>query len=273
MALKSKITNEMLEDIENYAEDQYSLAEMFNELKISKKLMKDEQILNVYEKGLVKFYISMKALGLNDKDFIEDKKISIEQSNLWSVKYNKKIESEKQRIKNNKRNATKQFTNPLYSGMTNILNQNRNSSDSISIQQISDDILGIVKRLQDGETTDLLTTLVSNNLQLQMFNKQVTYNLMGKAGEALNNFELLSKMQLRVMNEVRKNTMAINEIVNPKRTTFIKEANQHNHLHQENSEKKLKNENELQKVEQLSAPEYVKDTEIIPPKQKVYEDK
>lgn len=40
--------------------------------------------------------------------------------------------------------------------------------------------------------------------------------------------------------------MAINEISNPKRTTFIKEANQHNHLHQ-NLEKKYENENELQK--------------------------
>jgi len=57
-------------------------------------------------------------------------------------------------------------------------------------------------------------------------------------------------MQLKVMQETRKSIMAINEISNPKRTTFIKEANQHNHLLQ-NLEKKVENENELQKPEQL----------------------
>ena len=39
------------------------------------------------------------------------------------------------------------------------------------------------------------------------------------------------------MQETRKSIMAINEITNPKRTTFIKEVNQDNYLHQ-NSEKK-----------------------------------
>jgi hypothetical protein len=48
------------------------------------------------------------------------------------------------------------------------------------------------------------------------------------------------------MQETRKSIMAINEITNPKRTTFIKKAEQHNHLHH-NSEKKDENKNELQK--------------------------
>jgi hypothetical protein len=57
-------------------------------------------------------------------------------------------------------------------------------------------------------------------------------------------------MQIKVMQETRKSIMAINEITNPKRTTFIKEANQHNHLHQ-NSEKKDENENELENEPRL----------------------
>ncbi len=69
-------------------------------------------------------------------------------------------------------------------------------------------------------------------------------------------------MQLKVMQETRKSIMAINEITNPKRTTFIKEANQHNHLHQ-NSEKKDENRNELQK------PTSYTEAEVVPIEEKV----
>ena len=61
--------------------------------------------------------------------------------------------------------------------------------------------------------------------------------------------------------------MAINEITNPKRTTFIKEANQHNHLHQ-NSEKKDESENEKQ-----IAHKEVTDAEVCEVKEPVNENK
>jgi hypothetical protein len=64
------------------------------------------------------------------------------------------------------------------------------------------------------------------------------------------------------MQETRKSIMAINEITNPKRTTFIKKAEQHNHLHQ-NSEKKDKNENELQKLEEPVKRDTISDAEIL----------
>lgn len=110
---------------------------------------------------------------------------------------------------------------------------------------------------------------MSNNLQLQTFNQTVTNNLTSGAGKQLDNYEILSKMQIRAMNERRKNILAINEICNPKRITFIKEANQHNHLHQKASEKKAENENELQKTEQIEALTVIEDVEIIPLKDKV----
>jgi hypothetical protein len=72
-------------------------------------------------------------------------------------------------------------------------------------------------------------------------------------------------MQLKVMQETRKSIMAINEITNPKRTTFIKEANQHNHLHH-NSEKKdeIKNEKQIAHKEAT-------DAELFEEKETVYE--
>ncbi len=237
------------------------------------ELLQNEQILEAYERGLEENYLLYSADGLSDEDIANDTEITAEQCLICSVKHSEDI-ANKIDIKNKKviRN-TQEFSDPLVSCINNILTQNKNSDSDVSDQQIADDILSIMKRLQSGNTQDLLITLIGNNMQLQLFNKNVTQNLVGDVGSKIDNYEILSKIQLRVMSEVRKNTMAINEIVNPKRTTFIKEANQHNHLHQENSEKKLENENELQKTEQLPAPGHVEDTEIIQSKEKVHEDK
>jgi hypothetical protein len=142
---------------------------------------------------------------------------------------------------------TKQFSDPLYSGMRNILNQNYKESAPISHDVLTEDIVKMVKKVQKGDTSDLITMLTTNILQLQLFNGVVTSNLMGDAGKKIDSFEILSNMQIKVMQETRKSIMAINEITNPKRTTFIKEVAQHNHLHS-NSEKKVEIESELQKA-------------------------
>ncbi len=92
-----------------------------------------------------------------------------------------------------------------------------------------------------GDTTPLLEILIGNMQQLHLFNGTIAQNFLDT--NSIDNFNKLSNMQLKVMQETRKSIMAINEITNPKRTTFIKEANQHNHLHQ-NFEKKDENENE-----------------------------
>lgn len=266
---KYKITDEMLENIEYYAEDEYSLDDMFDELNISKTLMKDEQIREAFERGLEKNYLIYAVDGMSDKDIADEFEITAEQCLLWSVKHSEKIKEAKQKIKDDKRHATKQFSDPLYSGMVNVIKQNGNSDIVISQKVLGDDIQAIVKKVKSGNADDLITMLTTNILQLQLFNGTVTQNLMGDAGKQLDNFEKLSSMQIKVMQETRKSIMAINEITNPKRTTFIKEANQHNHLHQENSQKKLQNENELQKVKQLEVPAVVTDAEIIPLKDKV----
>jgi hypothetical protein len=126
----------------------------------------------------------------------------------------------------------------------------------------------MVKKIQDGDSTDILTVLTTKIIQLQRFNGTVTSNLMGDAGKQVDNFNKLSNMQLKVMQETRKSIMAINEITNPKRTTFIKEANQHNHLHQ-NSEKKDDNSNELKNEAKLIEHDEVTEAEIMPVKERV----
>ena len=265
---KNKLTDEMLQSIELYAEDQYTLEDLFNELNISKKLMKDERVLQVFEKGLIKLYISMTSSGMSDVDIVDDFEININQCTLWHEKYSDEIKQAKQKIADDKKLATRQFSDPLISGLVNIMTQNGTSAEAISQKVLHDDIEKIIEKTKAGDTETLITILTTNIMQLQLFNGRVAGNLMGEVGKQLNNFEKLSNMQLKVMQETRKSIMAINEITNPKRTTFIKEANQHNHLHQ-NSEKNDENENELQKTKQIEESKTITEAEIIPIKEKL----
>lgn len=242
---KSTINNKILEDVELFAEDNYTLDELFDELKISSKLKKDEQILKAFEQGLVNHFIYMTSQEVSDDELIENSLITNTQCKLWHEKYATEINEQKQKIKDEKKLATHQFSNVMCSGMQNILKQNAKDYDEISQQVLYEDITAIVKRIKNGEKDDLLTILTTNLLQMQVFNGTVTQNLMGNLGSQLNGFEKLSSIQMKLMQETRKNILAINEITNPKKTTFVKEANQYNHLHQ-NSHKKIENENELQ---------------------------
>jgi hypothetical protein len=88
-----------------------------------------------------------------------------------------------------------------------------------------------------------------------------------KVGEKLINMEVLSKIQLKTFSEIRKNVLAMNDICNPKRTTFIKEANQYNNTnHIENNQKKLELKKELQTQKELLPNKCIEDAEIIPSK-------
>ena len=240
-----KLTNEILKDIEDYAEDQYSLEDAFDELNISKKLMKDERVLQAFEKGLIKLYVSMASSSMSDVVIVDSFEIKIHQCISWREQYKDIIKKAIQKKEDEEKHATRQFSNPLMSGMVNILEQNGKDIPPISQDVLYEDIKMMVEKMQSGDAKALITMLTTNIMQLQLFNGTITRNLMGDLGKQLDNFNKLSNMQLKVMQETRKSIMAINEITNPKRTTFIKEANQHNHLHQ-NSEKKDKTQNEKQ---------------------------
>jgi len=203
-------------------------------------------VVKAFEKGLLNYYISLASDGLDDSEIMSSNLISSEQCILWREQYCDEINLGLQKKEDEEKQETRQFSNPLTSGMINILEQNGKNMPSISQQVLYDDIKEMVEKTQSGDTKALVTMLTTNIIQLQLFNGTITHNLMGDLGKQLDNFNKLSNMQLKVMQETRKSIMAINEITNPKRTTFIKEANQHNHLHQ-NSEKKDEKENELQK--------------------------
>ncbi len=264
---KRKLTPAILEMIEVYAEDQYTLEDTFGELNISKSLMKDEQVLQAFEKGQIKLYISQASVGLSDNEIIDGDLISDKQCALWHEQYSDEIRKEMQKREEEKKQATRQFSDPLISGMVNILEQNGQNMPSVSQEVLHDDISQIIEQIQNGDMKALITMLTANVIQLQLFNGRITSNLTGDAGKQLPNFEKLCNMQLKVMSEQRKSIMAINEITNPKRTTFVKEVSQHNHLHQ-NSEKKDEKQNELQQLEEPGKCDNIPDVEILSLKEK-----
>lgn len=161
---------------------------------------------------------------------------------------------------------TKQFSDVKYSAMRNILYMRGGDGKDIIQQVLADDVDKMVERMQNGDNSDILMVLASSLLTLQMFNEKISMNLTGEAGKKLDEFETLALLQLKAMAEQRKTIMAINEVTNPKRTTFIKEVAQHNHIHQ-NSEKKEEVTNELQKA--ITHTETATDAEVLPAMERV----
>jgi hypothetical protein len=161
---------------------------------------------------------------------------------------------------------TKQFSDVKYSAIRNILYMRGGDDKDITHQVLADDVDKMIDRMKSGDNSDILMVLASSLLTLQMFNEKIAKNLTGDAGKKLDDFETLALLQLKAMAEQRKTIITINEVTNPKRTTFIKEVAQHNHIHQ-NSEKKEENENELQKA--ITHTETVTDAEVFHAKEKV----
>ncbi len=264
---KRILTPDILELIELCAADQYTLDDIREEVDIVKPLMEDPRVLKAIEKGRVKWFIEIATTDGNIDSFIFHTGKSFDEveemfdTHKEAIKLQKaEIKEENQKLKEKKVSNAKMRLSPSTVGGSNIyLQEGEENSDKLDRHTLKKELELSAKRIQDGDTIFLLEILTANIMQLHHFNGQITGNLAGELGKKLATFEKLSNMQLKVMQETRKSIMAINEIINPKRTTFIKEANQHNHLHQ-NSEKKDESQNELQK--QLEKPDEIMDVAL-----------
>ena len=186
-----------------------------------------EMGVNITDTELIENLRMAHDIGLDEKDELEHQE-SLE-------------EPEPELTKKEREHNTRQFSDFSYSGLINILTQNNSDKDDLSQEFLKNSLDAMVEKMQKGDTKDMLTVLTTNLMQMQLFNGRVT-GLIGK-DLSYKNYELLSRMQMKLLQESRKTVMAINEINNPKRTTFVKNATQHNHL---NSEKNKSNQNEKQ---------------------------
>ena len=130
-------------------------------------------------------------------------------------------------------------------------------------------LLSLVNDLVQADTgIYVVNTELLDLMQMELFNGQITGKISSNGGKRFQTYEALSKMQMKILQESRKTVMCINEIVNPKRTTFVKNAEQHNYIHQ-NSEKKEESENEKQKHVQLEQSDEIPEAEVVPLQEKV----
>jgi len=187
-----------------------------------------EMGINIVDTELIENLRMAHDMGLEEKEELEHQE-SLE-------------EPEPELTEKERKHNTRQFSDLSYSGAINILTQNNSKKDDLSQEFLKDSLDEMVEKMQKGDTSDILTVLSSNLMQIQLFNGRVTGNISQK-DMSYKNWELLSGIQMKLLQESRKTAMAINEICNPKRTTFVKNATQHNHL---NSEKNKNNQNEKQ---------------------------
>ncbi len=253
---KRKLTTQILQDIEELAEDEYSLDEIREEADITRPLMKDESVIKAIEKGRIKWLIEIASTDGDIDTFIYYSEKTLDEVSQMFEIHKEAIEERKAEIKaekNKKRKEQAEYSVQTLnaagrSGFNVYLQHDPKSRKKVDSWDIGDEISKVVKDIQKGDTTSLLEILVGNITQLHIFNGMLAMNLSGDENLTLDTMNKLSNMQLKVMQETRKSIMAINEICNPKRTTFVKELSQHNHLHQNSkkiSEKKDETLNEL----------------------------
>ena len=274
---KRKLTPEILETIELCASDEYILDEICEEADIAKALMEDPQVLEAIEKGRVKWFIEIAATDGDIDPFIDYSGKTLDEVNAMFETHKAAIELRKAELKAEKqkvrkmqaKNSAQTLDAAGVSGHNVYLQHDPRSQKNIDTWDLADEISKVVKDLKKGDTTSLLGILVGNITQLHIFNGVLAMNLSSDENMTVDKMNKLSNMQFKLMQEERKSIAAINEIINPKRAVFIKEANQHIHQNEKLSEKKDENDNELQKPEQLKEPESFTEAEVINIKEQI----
>jgi len=244
--------------ISDLAVQNYSLDEIFEELELPHSLLDDDEVIEAFNAGLIHIFINKKVDGVIDEYIIEDTEITQDQCDEWNITYAKSILLQRLAINTETKEKAQEISSPMSNGIKNIITQSSTTTNQGITQALDDNISSMVEKMKAGDTTDILTVLTTNMLQNQHFNGRVTRQM--EKDMSYENWERLSKMQMKLLQESRKTAMAINEICNPKRTTFVKNATQNNIL---NSEKKSKLENEKQNALETSSQPIDSNTEIL----------
>ena len=262
---RRKLTDDILQEIEDLSFNGFSIDDIRESADIIKALMEDESVIATIAEGRRKAIIEQAVEDDGDaaKEFVETSGMTIAEHKQIRDENLGTIKACKARIRTGQKENSKDTLDAAErSGHNVYLQHDPRNQKGLNSHDISDAIKKTAQDLKNGDTSSLLELLVGNITQLNLFNGVLAMNLSSDGNMTLDKMNKLSNMQLKTMQEMRKSIMAINEITNPKRTTFIKEANQHNYLPQ-NSEKKDENENELQKLEEPEKCDTISDVEIL----------
>ncbi len=237
------IVPETLGEISDLAVNGYSLNEILTEeLGLSSDLVDDDEVIEAFNAGLIHIFINKKVDVIPDEYIIQDTHITQAQCNEWGVEYYEAIKLQRMEINEDTRTEAREMVHSIDSGIKTFTMQAKQIDTHTGKQALKEEVSNMVQRLKSGNIDDLLSVLVVQNMQLNKLNERISRTVSNS-----DRYDIMSKfsnIQLKIMNDTRKNIMSINEIINPKRTTFVKNATQHNHTHSL-SEKKEDMPNEL----------------------------
>jgi len=233
-----EITDELLMNIKDLIPKKDTLKDIIKVLELPMSFINNKKIIEAYEVGVKTLFITLKTFGYSNETIAKHRyPINKTQCELWEVQYENEIEKIIYKHAKDKHN----LLSLVSEGVQRQLN-------SKSDKAVKENINEVVEKLQKGSIDDILHVLVGNTFQLQASSNEVS-KLLTKNKTELVQIEALTKLQVQLVNATRKNIVTINDICNPKKATFIKEANQYNNLQLE--EKNSKNKNELQNSKRL----------------------
>lgn len=104
-------------------------------------------------------------------------------------------------------------------------------------------------KITNGDRTYLYNAILSQLGQMQQMSIKVNNNLASQT--KVDTVMKYANIQLKLMAEQRRTIQVLDDLMNPKKTTFVKEVSQHNHF----SEKKSEIENKISQGE-IDADQY-----------------
>lgn len=219
-------------------EDQYTIEEMAKELNIDSSTFKDERVINAIEYGRVRlvstydnYCEAIKELGITEEDY---KSLRLKAQPLIDEI------NEEQRIRSEFAIApAKTYINDFV---------RRKYIYETDVQEVYKKVESIKDATKKGDFDFLIETLISNTILMQTRITNLNQNITREDVSA----EFANKqtsIQIKMLEEIRKTTLTIQQLVEPKKTVFIKgdAINQQNN--QINFQKKQELENELSQKE------------------------
>ena len=161
-------------DVTDYAIDGYSLEDTLLELELPEEWVKNDEVIEAFNSGLIHTYIQEKISGTIDEYIIEDTQITQQQCNEWGILYQEPIRLQRLQINQETREKAQQFSNPIKSGVKNLLAQSKELDNHTVKEVITEDIEEMIVKLKSGNTEDILSVLVTQTLQLQSLTNKIT---------------------------------------------------------------------------------------------------
>ena len=144
-----------------------------------------------------------------------------------------------------KKNA-KTFLDPVVPLIVkHLVDENPVNGQKMTNEPITEEFEVMKKKVMEGDKTYLYDCILSQMGQMQQMSLKI--NMYLGSEKRIDVQMKYASMQMKLMAEQRRTIAALDDLMNPKRTTFVKEVSQHNHF----QEKKLDKPSEIVETEMV----------------------